>query len=116
MTVSCASTESLFQIEDLTGLQIGLGHPDRLLDLPQVDTLSCDRLPVHDLGCDVGDAPLLTGRLVGPFDRRRVQSDVAPSDLDEPLLLQTLGPVGTRWAWAICASGVRRSRWARSHS
>ncbi|UGQ59719.1 hypothetical protein LSF60_09705 [Rhodococcus pyridinivorans] len=81
-------------VEDRSGLEVGLGHPERLLDLPQVVVRRHHGVAIHDRRVDIGDVPLVSGRLASPFDRGLVQSDVLSDELDEPLLLQGLGPVG----------------------
>ena len=89
-------------VEDGTCLQIRLGHAKGLLDLPQVVIRRHDGMTVHRGWVDVGDVPLVAGRLTCSFDERLVQGDGLAGDFDEPLLLEAerrwlQGRLATPW-------------------
>jgi hypothetical protein len=60
-------------VEHRSGAQVGLGHPERLLDPPQVVVGGDDRGAVHGGDRQVRDVALEAGELTGPLDRGLVQ-------------------------------------------
>lgn len=77
-------------VEDGACLQIRLGHAKGLLDLPQVVIRRHDGMTIHHSRSDVGDVPLVAGRLTCSFYERLVQGDGLAGDFDEPLLFERL--------------------------
>ena len=60
-------------VEHRPGAQVGLGHPERGFDLPQVVVGRDHGGAVHDGRGEVGDVALQAGQLPGPVDGGLVQ-------------------------------------------